>query len=82
MRYLKCRATNWRYKLDRLASRPLTVEGKQKLRRDMVESSAWARAELKRRREEKTKQNAENGTNNGTATLVEYRVGIIQLSTP
>lgn len=36
------------------------------LRRDMAESSAWARAELKRRREEKAKQNAEHGTNNGT----------------
>lgn len=39
------------------------------------------RAELKCRREEKAKQNAENGTNNGTATLVDYRVGIIQLGT-
>ena len=38
------------------------------LRRDMAESSAWARAELKRRREEKAKQNAEHGTNNGTTT--------------
>ena len=36
------------------------------LRRDMAESSAWARAELKRRREEKTKQSSEHGTNNGT----------------
>jgi hypothetical protein len=36
------------------------------LRLDMAESSAWARAELKRRREEKTKQNSEHGTNNGT----------------
>lgn len=36
------------------------------LRRDMAESSAWARAELKRRREEKAKQSAEHGTNNGT----------------
>lgn len=38
------------------------------LRRDMIESSAWARAELKRRREEKAKQNTEHGTNNGTTT--------------
>lgn len=44
----------------------LSVEEKQDLRRDMVESSAWARTELKRRREEKAKQSAEHGTNNGT----------------
>ena len=46
----------------------LTAEEKDELRRDMAESSAWARAELKRRREEKAKQNAEHGTNNGTTT--------------
>lgn len=46
----------------------LTNAEKEVLRRDMAESSAWARAELKRRREEKTKQNAEHGTNNGTTT--------------
>ena len=38
------------------------------LRRDMTESSAWARAELKCRREAKAKQNAEHGANNGTTT--------------
>ncbi|SBT17852.1 hypothetical protein MGA5115_01968 [Marinomonas gallaica] len=46
----------------------LTEEEKYDLRRDMAESSAWARAELKRRREEKAKQNAEHGINNGTTT--------------
>ncbi|PYF82497.1 hypothetical protein DFP75_103325 [Marinomonas alcarazii] len=51
-----------------LGLRMLTAEEKQELRRDMAESSAWARAELKRRREEKAKQNAEHGTNNGTTT--------------
>lgn len=44
----------------------LTNAEKEALRRDMAESSAWARAELKRRREAKAKQNAEHGTNNGT----------------
>ena len=48
--------------------RALTEIEKQALRHDMAESSAWARAELRRRREEKTKQNAEHGTNNGTTT--------------
>lgn len=38
----------------------------KELRRDMAESSAWARAEMKRRRDEKAKQNAEHGTSNGT----------------
>lgn len=56
------------YKVDSAKSGPreLSVEEKQALRRDMAESSAWARAELKRRREEKAKQSAEHGTNNGT----------------
>ena len=48
--------------------RLLSPQEKEDLRRDMAESSAWARAELKRRREEKAKQNAEHGTNNGTTT--------------
>jgi hypothetical protein len=48
--------------------RRLNIDEKQNLRRDMAESSAWARAELKRRREEKAKQSAEHGTNNGTTT--------------
>ena len=46
----------------------LTQVARDELRRDMAESSAWVRAELKRRREEKAKQNAEHGTNNGTTT--------------
>ncbi|MFI8622555.1 hypothetical protein ACIGBN_16560 [Marinomonas sp. NPDC078689] len=46
----------------------LSVKEKDALRRDMAKSSAWARAELKRRREEKAKQSAEHGTNNGTTT--------------
>ncbi|WP_133565337.1 hypothetical protein [Marinomonas communis] len=48
--------------------RLLSPQEKEDLRRDMAESSAWARAEFKRRREEKAKQNAEHGTNNGTTT--------------
>jgi hypothetical protein len=36
----------------------LSNEEKDELRRDMSESSAWARTELKRRREEKAKQNS------------------------
>lgn len=50
------------------AVRRLNEDELKELRRDMAESSAWARAELKRRREEKAKQNAEHGTNNGTTT--------------
>ena len=48
--------------------RRLNEDELKELRRDMAESSVWARAELKRRREEKGKQNAEHGTNNGTTT--------------
>lgn len=39
-------------------TRMLSTEEKDELRRDMSESSAWARTELKRRREEKAKQNS------------------------
>lgn len=39
-------------------TRMLSNEEKDELRRDMSESSAWARTELKRRREEKAKQNS------------------------
>ncbi|MDP2522002.1 hypothetical protein Q8W30_05400 [Neptunomonas phycophila] len=46
----------------------LTRKEKEALRRDVAESSVWARTELKRRREEKAKQNSEHGTNNGTTT--------------
>lgn len=36
--------------------RMLTTEEKQELRRDMAESSAWAKAELKRRRDVKNQK--------------------------
>ncbi|WP_222429696.1 hypothetical protein [Cobetia crustatorum] len=52
-------------KLDRVASRPLTAEEKQELRRDMQESSAWAKAELKRRRDAKNQKNSAHGIDNG-----------------
>ncbi|MDW3121113.1 hypothetical protein R8N68_08610 [Vibrio sp. 1974] len=44
--------------MDRITSGPrrLSVEEKQELRRDMAESSAWAKAELKRRRDAKIKK--------------------------
>ncbi|HHF2866561.1 TPA: hypothetical protein ACPJZQ_001673 [Vibrio alginolyticus] len=48
--------------MDRVVSRPLTAEEKQKLRRDMAESSAWAKAELKRRRDAK---NSAHGIDDG-----------------
>ena len=48
--------------------RRLNEDELKELRRDMAASSAWARVELKRRREEKAKHNAEHGTNNGTTT--------------
>ena len=41
------------YPVNGAAVRQLTVDEANDLRRDMAESSAWARAELKRRREEK-----------------------------
>ena len=61
MCYLKCTLENRRLLVDGVASVPrwLSVQEKQDLRRDMAESSAWVRVELKRRREEKAKQNAE-----------------------
>ncbi len=44
--------------MDRITSGPrvLTVEEKQELHRDMQESSAWAKAELKRRRAAKNQK--------------------------
>ncbi|EMK6883871.1 hypothetical protein P3551_22140 [Vibrio parahaemolyticus] len=51
--------------MDRVASRPLTAEEKQKLRRDMAESSAWAKAELKRRRAAKNQKNSAHGIDDG-----------------
>jgi len=46
------------------AVRWLTLEERKELCRDMAESSAWAKTELKRRRAEKTKK-SEHGINNG-----------------
>ncbi|EKO3589625.1 hypothetical protein GCS56_000570 [Vibrio metschnikovii] len=53
--------------MDRVALRPrvLTAEEKQDLRRDMAESSAWAKAELKRRRSAKNQKNSAHGTDDG-----------------
>lgn len=67
IRYLKCTTTSWRYKVDRVASSPrvLTDEEKQELRRDMAESSAWAKAELKRRRTAKNQKNSAHGIDYG-----------------
>lgn len=49
--------------MNRITSGPrmLTAEEKQKLRRDMAESSAWAKAELKRRRVAKNQKNFAHG---------------------
>ncbi|EEX37716.1 hypothetical protein VIB_001842 [Vibrio metschnikovii CIP 69.14] len=43
----------------------LTDEEKQELRRDMAESSAWAKAELKRRRTAKNQKNSLHGIDDG-----------------
>lgn len=53
--------------MDRTTSslRVLTAEEKQELRRDMAESSAWARAELKRRRAAKNQKNSVHGIDDG-----------------
>jgi hypothetical protein len=53
--------------MDRTTSRPrtLTTEEKQALRRDMQESSAWAKAELKRRRVAKNQKNSTHGIDDG-----------------
>lgn len=53
--------------MDRVASSPrvLTAEEKQELRRDMAESSAWAKAELKRRRDAKNQKNSAHGIGGG-----------------
>ena len=53
--------------MDRITSGPrmLTVEERQELRRDMAESSAWAKAELKRRRAAKNQKNSEHGIDDG-----------------
>ncbi|SIO92761.1 hypothetical protein [Vibrio spartinae] len=53
--------------MDRVTSGPriLTTGEKQELRRDMQESSAWAKAELKRRRDAKNQKNSEHGIDDG-----------------
>ncbi|AVH26895.1 MULTISPECIES: hypothetical protein [Vibrio harveyi group] len=53
--------------MDRITSDPrrLSVEEIQELRRDMAESSAWARAELKRRRAAKNQKNSAHGIDDG-----------------
>ncbi|EKK7178342.1 hypothetical protein PON68_002587 [Vibrio alginolyticus] len=43
----------------------LTTEEKKELRRDMEESSAWAKAELKRRRDAKNQKDSAHGIDNG-----------------
>lgn len=53
--------------MDRTKSGPrvLTAEERQELRRDMAESSAWAKEELKRRRAAKNQKKSEHGIYNG-----------------
>ncbi|AVH31093.1 hypothetical protein AL475_03810 [Vibrio fluvialis] len=53
--------------MNRTTSGPrwLSVEEKQDLRRDMTESSAWAKAELKHRRAAKNQKNFAHGTDDG-----------------
>ncbi|EJE4161410.1 hypothetical protein M3916_001502 [Vibrio parahaemolyticus] len=53
--------------MDRITSgrRRLSVEEIQELRRDMEESSIWAKAELKRRRDAKNQKNSAHGIDDG-----------------
>ncbi|EPS3432054.1 hypothetical protein ACVD55_003499 [Vibrio alginolyticus] len=53
--------------MDRITSGPrrLSVEEIQELRRDMEESSIWAKAELKRRRDSKNQKNSAHGIDDG-----------------
>ncbi|MDS1804817.1 hypothetical protein [Vibrio vulnificus] len=53
--------------MNRTTSSPrvLTAEEKQELRRDMAESSSWAKAELKRRRDAKNQKNSAHGIDGG-----------------
>ncbi|TOM31098.1 hypothetical protein CGH78_21390 [Vibrio parahaemolyticus] len=46
-------------------SRRLSDSEIQALRRDMFESSAWAKAELKRRRDAKNQKNSAHGIDDG-----------------
>ncbi|ACY52489.1 hypothetical protein VEA_004331 [Vibrio antiquarius] len=43
----------------------LTTEEKKELRHDMAASSAWAKAELKRRRAAKNQKNSAHGIDDG-----------------
>ena len=45
--------------------RRLTPDERERLRRDMQESSAWAKAELKRRRAAKSQKNSAHGIDDG-----------------
>ncbi|WP_447062565.1 hypothetical protein [Vibrio alginolyticus] len=45
--------------------RRLTPAERERLRRDMKESSAWAKAELKRRRAAKNQKNSAHGIDDG-----------------
>ncbi|CAL6172189.1 hypothetical protein AT1219_70199 [Vibrio alginolyticus] len=45
--------------------RQLTTYEIEKLKRDMKESSAWAKAELKRRRDAKNQKNSAHGIDDG-----------------
>ncbi|AYF16181.1 hypothetical protein QNE88_004875 [Vibrio alginolyticus] len=53
--------------MDRITSGPrrLSVEEIQELRRDMKESSAWGKAELKRRRDAKNQKKSAHGIDDG-----------------
>ncbi|EHR6401412.1 hypothetical protein KUK74_002389 [Vibrio parahaemolyticus] len=53
--------------MDRITSGPrrLSVEEIQELRRDMQESSAWGKAELKCRRDAKNQKNSAHGIDDG-----------------
>ncbi|ELB2094358.1 TPA: hypothetical protein ACMDV8_002255 [Vibrio parahaemolyticus] len=53
--------------MDRITSGPrrLSVEDIQELRRDMQESSAWGKAELKRRRDAKNQKKFAHGIDDG-----------------
>ncbi|EGQ8681272.1 hypothetical protein GKA74_20920 [Vibrio parahaemolyticus] len=53
--------------MDRITSGPrrLSAEEIQELRRDMEESSIWAKAELKRRRDAKNQKNSAHGIDDG-----------------
>ncbi|RND31528.1 hypothetical protein EC575_14040 [Vibrio cholerae] len=43
----------------------LTAEERLELRRDMAESSTWAKVELKRRRDAKNQKNSAHGIDDG-----------------